>query len=92
MHCASYLVDMHWKCLSAQHTFSWRSKKNIFFLVDKSIFSGAVVHQRLRPDYTDANDAPDIDRSGPKVKKHFSCSTQLSMKFSLLINMKMPTI
>ena len=29
---------------------------------------------------------------GPKVIKVFSCSTQLSMKFSLLINMKMPTI
>ena len=29
---------------------------------------------------------------GPKVIKLFSCSTQLSMKFSLLINMKMPTI
>ena len=30
--------------------------------------------------------------SDPEVIKHFSCSTQLSMKFSLLINMKMPTI
>ena len=30
--------------------------------------------------------------SGPKVIKLFSCLTQLSMKFSLLINMKMPTI
>ena len=27
-----------------------------------------------------------------RVYKFFSCSTQLSMKFSLLINMKMPTI
>ena len=31
-------------------------------------------------------------RPGPQVIKLFSCSTQLSMKFSLLINMKMPTI
>ena len=31
-------------------------------------------------------------KSGPEVIKFFSCSTQLSMKFSLLINMKMPTI
>ena len=31
-------------------------------------------------------------QSGPEVIKHFSCSTQLSVKFSLLINMKMPTI
>ena len=30
--------------------------------------------------------------SCPKVIKLFSYSTQLSMKFSLLINMKMPTI
>ena len=29
---------------------------------------------------------------GPDVIKLFSCSNQLSMKFSLLINMKMPTI
>ena len=29
---------------------------------------------------------------GPEVIKVFSCSTQLSMKFSLLIDMKMPTI
>ena len=29
---------------------------------------------------------------GPKVIKLFSCSTQLSMKFSPHINVKMPTI
>ena len=28
---------------------------------------------------------------GPEVIKLFSCSTQLSTEFSLLINMKMPT-
>ena len=31
-------------------------------------------------------------KSGPEVIKLFSCSTQLSMKFFLLINVKMPTI
>ena len=31
-------------------------------------------------------------RSGPEVIKLFPCSTQLSMKFILLINVKMPTI
>ena len=30
--------------------------------------------------------------AGSEVIKCFSCSSQLSMKFSLLINMKMPTI
>ena len=30
--------------------------------------------------------------AGPEVIKLFSCSTQPSMEFSLLINMKMPTI
>ena len=30
--------------------------------------------------------------SCPEVIKLFSCTTQLSMKFSLLMNMKMPTI
>ena len=29
---------------------------------------------------------------GPEVIKHISCSAQLDMKFSLLINMKMPTL
>ena len=33
-----------------------------------------------------------INRSGPEVIKLFSCSIQLSMKFFLLINVKMPTI
>ena len=32
------------------------------------------------------------NRSGPEVIKLFSCSTQLSMEFFLLINVKMPTI
>ena len=31
------------------------------------------------------------EKSGSEVIKLFSCSTQLSMKISLLINMKMPT-
>ena len=30
-------------------------------------------------------------KSGPEVIKLFSCSTQLSMTFFLLINVKMPT-
>ena len=33
-----------------------------------------------------------IWKPGPEVIKLFSCSTQLSMKFSPLINVKMPTI
>ena len=36
--------------------------------------------------------AEHINRLGPEVIKLFSCSTQLSMKFFLLINVKMPTI
>ena len=31
-----------------------------------------------------------VSRSGPEVIKLCSCSTQLSMKFFLLINVKMP--
>ena len=34
----------------------------------------------------------EIKIPGPEVIKLFSCSTQLSMKFFLLINVKMPTI
>ena len=33
-----------------------------------------------------------LNKSGPEVTNLFSCSTQLSMKFILLINVKMPTI
>ena len=33
-----------------------------------------------------------LEKAGPEVIKLFSCSAELSMKFSLLINMKMPTI
>ena len=33
-----------------------------------------------------------IKQPGPEVIKLFSCSTQLSIKFFLLINVKMPTI
>ena len=33
-----------------------------------------------------------IEGPGPEVIKLFSCSTQLSMKFFLLVNVKMPTI
>ena len=33
-----------------------------------------------------------LSKPGPEVIKLFSCSTQLSMKFFLLINVKMPTI
>ena len=41
---------------------------------------------RLDPDQTAAR------RPGPDVIKKNSCSTQLSMLFFLLINVKMPTI
>ena len=43
-----------------------------------------------------SNDTQDrcsrCDNSRPEVIKLFTCSTQLSMKFFLLINVKMPTI
>ena len=34
----------------------------------------------------------EVRKPGPEVIKLFSCSTQLSMKFFLLINVKMPTV
>ena len=39
-----------------------------------------------------ANPAELTTSTGPEVIKLFSCSTQLSMKFFLFINVKMPTI
>ena len=53
-----------------------KKKTSISMLCKKGVF-GASTHNEC---------------SGPKVIKLFSCSTQLSMKFSQLINMKMPTI
>ena len=42
---------------------------------------------------TDAfRETQQLQTSGPEIIKHFSCSTQLSMKFFLLINVKIPTI
>ena len=35
---------------------------------------------------------PSSEESGPEVIQLFTCSTQLSMKIILLINVKMPTI
>ena len=43
-----------------------------------------IVHLTQEPE------VPDLI-PGPEVIKLFSCSTQLSMKFFLLINIKMPT-
>ena len=42
--------------------------------------------------FTNGNLKRSLLRPGPEVIKLFSCSTQLSMKFFLLINVKMPTI
>ena len=39
----------------------------------------------------DTDEMADSVGPGPEVIKLFSCSTQLSMKFFLLINVKMPT-
>ena len=41
---------------------------------------------------TETRQTPLFLDPGPEVIRFFSCSTQMSMKFSLLINMKMPTI
>ena len=48
--------------------------------------AGKQTLQKLRFDLEELKDP------GPKVIKLFSCSTQLSMKFFLLINVNMPTI
>ena len=43
-------------------------------------------------DYIDVLTTSLNGRPGPEVIKLFSCSTQLSIEFFLLINVKMPTI
>ena len=41
---------------------------------------------------TEKGNNQELMQSGPEIIKFVSCSTQLSMKFFLLINVKMPTI
>ena len=48
-------------------------------------FVAEVLHRTSRSNFY-------LSSPGPEVIKPFSCSTQLSMKFFLLINVKMPTI
>ena len=57
----------------------------LVFNMDMNVFSITNINE-------DIEEIPQSQRSGPEVIKFFSCSTRLSMKFSLLINMKMPTI
>ena len=52
----------------------------IFFLFLKATYEAGLANE------------PDYRSSGLEVIKLFSCSTQLSMIFFLLINVKMPTI
>ena len=59
------------------------------------LFSGYTTENRQKRSMLTlgkTNSARNCIRSGPEVIKLFSCSTQLSMKFSPLINVKMPTI
>ena len=42
--------------------------------------------------FLQSSDYSNRERASPEVIKLFQCSTQLSMKFILLINVKMPTI
>ena len=47
---------------------------------------------RLEPGTAQPKDKSFISATGPEVIKHFSCSTQLSMKFRLLIITKITKI
>ena len=46
----------------------------------------------LRYYHGNTTQCPEHYEEGPEVIKLFSCSTQLRLKFILLINVKMPTI
>ena len=62
------------------------------FLGDPRIEKGVKREKSGEPVYIKADFFSLCVESGPEVIKLFSCSTQLSMKFSPLINVKMPTI
>ena len=49
-------------------------------------------HRELETQNTDSHSTIIVHKPGPKVINLFSCATQLSTKFILLINVKMPTI
>ena len=75
--------------------FCYLTLDQFLFIFQKSVESMAKWKQRLAisPFPTSINQTTlQHNTPGPEVIKLFSCSTQLSMKFSLLINMKMLTI
>ena len=57
-----------------------------------SCLADCVVELLVLQSYNPVLELADLSSSGSEVIKIFSGSTQLSLKFSLLINMKMPTI
>ena len=66
----------------------------IFYRVNKYVKSklGPDIFQNFLIGNSRAFKFLNLASHGPKVIKLFSCSTQLSMKFSPLIHVKMPTI
>ena len=74
--------------LSHQHVYYWKSSKP--HQVSSTTLSSSSRHFIL--DGLQGNTTyffQVCDYPGPEVIKHFSCSTQLSMKFKLLITIKM---
>ena len=67
---------------SAVISYNWYLKEN-FLRAENSVRD--VTSFQMNFDF-------EILRAGPEVIKLFPCSTQLSMKFFLLINVEMPTI
>ena len=67
------------------------TKEHQFFQRKKFKFTSNTLQKRLYTTWILTMTGLTQKASGPKVIKLFSCSTQHSMKFSLLINVKMPT-
>ena len=75
-------------CMKCQILFSWKSNKNITNLSSAEL-AQRMVKVKEKYDYKTSKQYVLISYPGPEIIKLFSCSTQLNMKLSLLINMKM---
>ena len=62
------------------------------FIDSVPVSSQVMLPMTSSPSFPISGTVHNLLRPGPKVIKLFSCSTQLSLKFILLINVKMPTI
>ena len=79
-------------CRARGHKFGSQPGHITFVEIDHKIISMVILPILLIQKGQLSVTGVSAQSTGPEVIKLFSCSFQLSMKFYVLINMKMPTI